>query len=244
MSAPKVFVSYSHDSLDHKEWVLDLSTRLRNSGVDAVLDQWELSAGDDIPHFMETSLSAAERVLMICTERYVEKANNGSGGVGYEKMIITSELMRKIDSNKVIPLIKQESSRDVPTFLQSKLNIDFSNPDDYELSFDNLVRAIHQAPIFKKPEIGDNPFTPADKARPERNNDLAVMIMRAIVLNYERGQDITESRTIHTNLGVSRIICDYHLQNLFNAELIGFGNGYVWLTDKGRIYAINHGMVS
>jgi hypothetical protein len=106
MSVPKVFVSYSHDSLDHKKWVLDLATRLRNAGVDAIIDQWELSAGDDLPHFMETQLSTSDKVLMICSERYVDKANSGTGGVGYEKMIITSELLSKIDSNKVIPIIK------------------------------------------------------------------------------------------------------------------------------------------
>jgi hypothetical protein len=29
MKIPKVFISYSHDSQEHKKWVLDLATRLR-----------------------------------------------------------------------------------------------------------------------------------------------------------------------------------------------------------------------
>ncbi|ENM5919925.1 toll/interleukin-1 receptor domain-containing protein [Vibrio mimicus] len=168
MAVPKVFVSYSHDTQEHKKWVLDLATRLRNSGIDAVIDQWELGPGDDLPHFMETNLATADRVIMICTERYVEKANSGSGGVGYEKMIITSELLSKIDSNKVIPVIKQDASNDVPTFLKSKLYIDFSKIEDYELSFDDLVRSIHGAPLFKKPEIGNNPFKSIDNVAPEK----------------------------------------------------------------------------
>lgn len=48
MTIPKVFISYSHDSQEHKKWVLEFATRLRNSGVDAILDQWELQPGDDI----------------------------------------------------------------------------------------------------------------------------------------------------------------------------------------------------
>ena len=44
-SAPKVFVSYSHDSQDHKDWVLKLATRLVANGVDVILDQWDLSLG-------------------------------------------------------------------------------------------------------------------------------------------------------------------------------------------------------
>ncbi|MBF0563806.1 MAG: toll/interleukin-1 receptor domain-containing protein [Nitrospirae bacterium] len=39
MSAPIVFLSYSHDTDAHKEWVLKLATDLRAQGVDARLDQ-------------------------------------------------------------------------------------------------------------------------------------------------------------------------------------------------------------
>jgi hypothetical protein len=67
MAIPKVFVSYSHDSQDHKKWVLDLATRLRNNGVDAIIDQWELQPGDDLPHFMESHLANSDYVLMICS---------------------------------------------------------------------------------------------------------------------------------------------------------------------------------
>lgn len=244
MTVPKVFISYSHDTQDHKKWVLDLATRLRNSGIDAIIDQWELGPGDDLPHFMETNLAGADRVLMICTERYVEKANSGSGGVGFEKMIITSDLLSKIDSNKVIPVVKQDASNDVPTFLKSKLYIDFSKSDDYELSFDNLVRSIHGAPLFKKPEIGNNPFKPANETAPEQNNDLAMDIFKVIVGQYERGEDLTEDRVIPRSLGCSRIIYDIHLQKLIQEGLVGLNSGYVSLKEKGKQFAVNQGLVS
>ena len=38
---PKVFISYSHDSSEHKEQVLELSDRLRNDGIDCNIDQYE-----------------------------------------------------------------------------------------------------------------------------------------------------------------------------------------------------------
>ena len=65
MTIPKIFISYSHDSLSHKGWVLSLATKLRASGIDAILDQWELKAGDDLPSFMEKHISVADYVLMI-----------------------------------------------------------------------------------------------------------------------------------------------------------------------------------
>jgi hypothetical protein len=125
MTVPKVFISYSHDTIQHKKWVLELAIRLRNNGIDAILDQFELQPGDDIPHFMETHLSDCNKILMVCTENYVTKANKGEGGVGYEKMIITSSLMKRIDENKVIPIIRQVDSGNVPTFLKSKFYINF-----------------------------------------------------------------------------------------------------------------------
>ena len=37
---PKVFISYSHDSPEHAQHVLELAERLRSDGVDAQLDQY------------------------------------------------------------------------------------------------------------------------------------------------------------------------------------------------------------
>jgi hypothetical protein len=87
MKIPKVFISYSHDSVNHKKWILELATRIRNNGIDAIIDQWELQPGDDLPYFMKTHLSDSDKIIMVCTEKYVKKANAGTGGVGYEKMI-------------------------------------------------------------------------------------------------------------------------------------------------------------
>lgn len=50
---PRVFISYSHDSPEHKRWVIEFATTIRGRGVDAILDQWHLRHGDDLPHFME-----------------------------------------------------------------------------------------------------------------------------------------------------------------------------------------------
>ena len=37
-----MFISYSHDSQEHKKWVLELAYRLRNNGIDAILDYLHL----------------------------------------------------------------------------------------------------------------------------------------------------------------------------------------------------------
>ena len=116
---PKVFISYSHDSLAHKQWVLELGVKLRHNGVDVVLDQWDLNPGGDMTRFMEVGFENSERVLVICTDNYVRRANNGKGGVGYERLIITAELVEDLGTSKFIPIIRQASGQEkVPKFLK------------------------------------------------------------------------------------------------------------------------------
>ncbi len=157
--APKCFISYSHDDEAHKEWVLSLATRLVKNGVDVILDQWDLRLGGDLPSFMESGLTEVDRVICICSEAYVSKANAGFGGVGYEKMILTSELMSNINSEKIIPLIKSNDTKCVtPIFLQTKVYIDFRNKNDYENSYLALIKEIHGESIKARPALGSNPF--------------------------------------------------------------------------------------
>jgi len=182
---PRVFISYSHDTAEHKKWVLKFATTLRNRGIDAVLDQWDLKAGDDLPHFMETNLADSDYILMVCSETYVERANRGTGGVGYEKMIITSSLLGSIDGNKVIPIIRQESTNDVPTFLKSKLYIDFSKDKDIEYNLDELIRTLLKAPLYEKPQIGKNPFKPMAESIPDRTADGLKELMKLIAECYD-----------------------------------------------------------
>ena len=118
---PKIFISYSHDSPSHKQWVLKVATDLRANGVDAALDQWDLGPGDDIPQFMEKGLSEADRVVVICSKSYVDKANGGHGGVGYEKRVVSGELYHGSPEEKFIPILRAGSPADaLPSYLKSK----------------------------------------------------------------------------------------------------------------------------
>ena len=78
---PTAFISYSWDSDAHKDWVRTLAERLRSQGVRAILDQWELNAGGDRTHFMESNITASDFVIIICTPTYATKGNKRDGGV-------------------------------------------------------------------------------------------------------------------------------------------------------------------
>ena len=92
----RVFISYSHDSQDHKDWVRGLGEYLTHNGIEVLLDQWDVAFGDDLAAFMEKGIRKTDRVIMVCTDAYIGKANNGTGGVGYEKTIATAEILRDV----------------------------------------------------------------------------------------------------------------------------------------------------
>jgi hypothetical protein len=160
MKAPRVFVSYSHDSPLHKEWVLKLATDLRTNGVDAVLDQWDLVLGQDVVAFMTDGISRSDRVLLVCTDPYITKAEGGSGGLGYERLVVTAELVQNIDTRKFIPVARNNSTnKRMPMFLGPRLYVDFGSDENYSESLDLLLRELLGTPRSSKPPLGSNPFS-------------------------------------------------------------------------------------
>ena len=156
---PKVFISYSHDSPEHKQWVSELAASLRRKGIDAILDQWDLGLGDDITRFMERGIVNADRVLVICTDKYVNKANADEGGVGYERMIVNAELVQNLGTDKFIPIIRQASGKEkTPTFLGTRVYADFRNDNQFDVECEKLIRELHEMPIVEKPPLGKSPF--------------------------------------------------------------------------------------
>ena len=169
-ATPTVFVSYSHDSREHKQWVAQLAAALMEKGVQVIFDQWDLEPGDDVPKFMERAVKQADRVLMVCTEPYVRKANDGKGGVGYEAMIVTGELVRDLGTRKFIPLIRQsDDSALVPDCVGTRLWVDFSKDEEFDTALENLIKSLHKIQQLSKPPLGSNPFvglsSPSDETR-------------------------------------------------------------------------------
>ena len=147
---PKVFISYSHDTPEHKQWVSALGAKLRCNGVDAILDQWDLGMDEDPTQFVETGVRDSDRVLVICTDSYVRKANAGEGGVGYESMIVTRNHIKDLGINKFIPIVRHAFGEEkTPEFLRKRVYIDFT--DDGQ--FDELLHGRLQVPVGQKPIV-------------------------------------------------------------------------------------------
>jgi hypothetical protein len=158
---PTVFISYSWDNKEHEDWVVKLATKLRENGVDAILDKWDLDKlGKPLPNFMEQSISKAQRVICIMTPNYKKKTEKSEGGVGYEYSIITAEIFTDdVNTSKFIPLFRNGTNQDaIPTALNGRKYVDMRNNTEFEDKFmHELLRDIFDKPKYKKPEIGKKP---------------------------------------------------------------------------------------
>jgi len=157
LDKPKVFISYSWDDEEHQGWVRELAEKLRKDGVDATIDQFDLQLGDRLPQYMETSIREADYVLVICTPMYREKANNRLGGVGYEGHIISGELFSQHNERKFIPIIRKGNrGESIPTWLEGKLDVDFTNIQEKEDAYNDLLTTLYNVKALK-PELGRKP---------------------------------------------------------------------------------------
>ena len=108
---PKVFISYSHDSQEHAQHVLELAERLRSDGMDAWIDQYVAgSPKEGWPRWMLNRLDWAEFVLVVCTKTYYRRfrgfEEQGKGkGADWEGNLITAEIYNaKSTTTKFVPV--------------------------------------------------------------------------------------------------------------------------------------------
>ena len=150
----RVFVSYTHDSEEHKTWVLALVERLRNDGIDAIVDQMHLTLGAYSPEFMERAVRESSRVLVVCTEKYKQRFDSREGGAGYEGHIITGEIVSEVGKNKFIPILRQgDWTTAIPTALSGVNGVDLRNEaaTEYQKLIKNLYNVSPVTPIGPRP---------------------------------------------------------------------------------------------
>ncbi|HEX7722035.1 MAG TPA: SEFIR domain-containing protein [Pyrinomonadaceae bacterium] len=147
MSVKTVFISYSHDSDEHKQRVLGLSERLRADGIETLLDQYVSgSPSEGWPRWMLNQLDLADSVLLICTETYYrrfrghEKPNKGKG-VDWEGALITQEIYYSQSTGvKFVPvLFSNNDERFIPEPLRVVNHYTLTTKDSYDNLYDSLL---------------------------------------------------------------------------------------------------------
>ncbi len=156
---PRVFISYTGDDIENKKWVKELAIKLRENGVDAIIDIFHLKPGTDLPQWMTNEVMRADKVLLICESNYMKKADTRKGGAGWETMIIQGDMLLQGESRtKYIAIVREpEIDKGLPVYMRSKLVFHWKK--DKKMSdedFKSLLYAIFDCDIT--PELGKIPI--------------------------------------------------------------------------------------
>lgn len=193
---PKVFISYSWSSPGHQSLVIQWAEQLVADGIDVVLDVYDLKEGHDKFVFMERMVTDASvtHVLVVCDKIYAEKADARVAGVGTESQIISKEVYYKVEQSKFIPLACEFSNDGdpyLPTFLKSRIWIDFSSPQAVNENWERLIRLIFGKPLHEKPKIGKPPaYITSDATSPSSPAITKFNAFRQALLQNKKGLSI------------------------------------------------------
>lgn len=146
-STPKrVFISYSHDSPPHMEWVLKLASRLRSDGVDAWIDRYAAAPPEGWPRWMQRQIQESDFIILVCTKNYKARfegrvpAGEGNGAT-WEGLIANQILYEDASRNHFfIPVIPPYGDlSDIPIILRSFTCYDLKAHDQYDALYRHIT---------------------------------------------------------------------------------------------------------
>lgn len=124
--APLVFISYIHDTAEHKEAVLRLADFLRQHGIDAQLDRYFTGMRQDWYRWVLELIRRADFVIVVasrlCRSIGDGQMSDGMNLGGQSEMTLLRELLhqdRPTWTRKLIPVVLPGHDwREIPLFLQ------------------------------------------------------------------------------------------------------------------------------
>ncbi len=154
--SPKVFVTYSWDSPEHQEWVRVLVNTLRTKdGIDAMIDEHIMQRETvNLNKMMVDNIYKSDFVVIVLTENYARKANEGLGGVGFESTYLMDILNNPNEKDKIILLNRynSDSKSAIPNFLNGYSYIDVSG-EELEIGYNKLIHKIHKIDMNEIPKL-------------------------------------------------------------------------------------------
>lgn len=176
MSEVTAFISYSHDSDEHRERVLALSERLRSDGIATILDLYveKGSPTEGWPRWMMNGLNAATHILCVCTETYRrrflgQEVPDKGKGVDWEGALVTQALYdARSRTNKFIPVLFARSDEShIPEPLRSRTYYLLDSEASYQALYDAVLDQAGVEPgavgeLKRKPRATGQPLTFGD----------------------------------------------------------------------------------
>jgi hypothetical protein len=156
-AAERVFISYSHDNEKHKSQVFDFASRLREDGIDAIIDQFEEAPELGWPRWMERQIRDADYVVVVGSKLYHDRLlgdeDDGVGlGAKWEGAILYQHLYESDMKTKgFIPIIFHQADAE---FIPMPLRPFTRYLIDGEQGYEKIYRRITNQPKARMPQLG------------------------------------------------------------------------------------------
>lgn len=164
MIAPRLFISYSHDSPEHQDQVRALADHLRQDGIDVLIDQYNPTPPDGWPMWMDREVQKADFIALVCTETYLKRVEGrevpGKGrGVLWEAKLIYNLLYGEdVAFQRFIPvLLDSGASSNIPLPVRGLTSYRVQTDQGYE----DFYRHLTGQPRYEKPALGKLKSLPA-----------------------------------------------------------------------------------
>lgn len=204
---PKVFVSYAHESDEHKAQVLALATFLRRVGVGAVLDLWAAGSRRDWYSWAVREMTDSDFVLVVASKRYRVMGDGNGPNAEHRGVQSEAALLRELVYGdravwlpKVLPVVLPgQDVGQIPLFLQphtaSRFHVDSFDTTGAE----ELLRVIFGQPGHLMPAVSTEKLVLPPRAdtpvrRPRLTSDLERALQEFALEVRLRLQDETQPR--------------------------------------------------
>jgi hypothetical protein len=151
---PKLFVS--HASADKDRFVRRFAMRLREQGIDAWVDEWEMNPGDSLlDKIFEEGLKNCEAVIIVLSKHSVSSQ--------WVREELNASFIQRIEkSTKLIPV--RIDACEVPECLKSTIWQDIPDLDDCDAQIRRIVNAAFGQ--YDRPPLGEPPAHIASSSPP------------------------------------------------------------------------------
>lgn len=199
MQQPRIaFVS--HATADKARFVTEFARKLRDRGVDAWLDQWEMGPGDSLVNkIFSEGIANADALIVILSENSIDSA--------WVQAELNVAVIRRIEEKmKLIPVVLDNLNRtQIPMSIRDALYIKVNDLDAYDMELGKIVNSIYD--LHEKPPLGAPP--PYSQAADEgirgltRGDGLVLKVSCETAIEQgEKWPDFTNVRQRVNELGI------------------------------------------
>lgn len=237
---PQVFIC--HSSEDKERFVEDFAIALRQNGIDAWYDDWELKLGDSLTNRIlgdlgeEGAISESDYFLVVVSKHSIESE--------WVQEELGRGLVDKVGGEtQILPLIIDLKSHEVPSVLDNIYWHRVEDVDEPDEALEEVLAAIFNKSL--KPALGEPPDydqmskrdVSASTNRTPQFNDLQKELMEQLYDGYmescsayyamePNGEELQDE--------VHRELKDLEVRGLIEYEAAFSGTGSARLTPRGR----------